>query len=458
MDAIVGVWITSVIGAAAFSAAGYVLGQSRKPAAPPAPAPAVLPPAPPPSPPRAASQPKIEAAPESKKPDSKQKLEPAVETIEPAPVTKRASVPARPLNFKTPVAFPPPAFVMKPIEEREERPTVVPDVATQAAVLQSSVVTIPPPQRAPSLTIPRSADPAATRAMIEDALTQVERAAEQTRALEIVKHELERHLEIARNELRNEVVLRAAADARADELADRLARASEEASSLRHRVNMLDRQTKLLRESLKGGRPAAEGRMRRDLDDAEEMRAKLRDVVDKLERASLPPTADAPRSVRPAGDDSTVLRDEIARLASENRTLRAQALGSLPPRQPATRDSAPEVDLAMYEGLLQGLGNVAGLKCAVLADEVGSVVLGRGDLAENLAAFGAYIRDASGRTERLLPLEGVEEVEIRDTAGLILSTRAVSPPSSLSIVLLASADGALTAAKKMIDDRLRLRG
>jgi hypothetical protein len=448
MDAIVGVWITSVIGAAAFSAAGYVLGQSQKPA--PAPAPVVLPPAPPAPPTKAASEPKIEAAPESKKPESKPKVEPAaVETIEPAPPTKRASVPARSLNFKTPVAFPPPAF------EPEERPTVVKDLATQAAVLQSAVVTIPPPQRAPSMNVPGIADPAAMRAMIEDALAQVERAAEQTKALEVVKHELERHLEIARAELRNEVVLRAAADARAEELSDRLVRASEEASSLRHRVNMLDRQTKLLRESLKQGRPAGEGRMRRDLEEAEEMRARLRDVVDKLERVSLPPPGDAPRSVRPAADDSAVLRDEIARLASENRTLRAQALGSLPPRQPPAREGAPEVDLAIYEALLQRLSNVAGLRSAVLADEVGSVVLGHGDLAENLAAFGAYIRDASGRTERLLPLEGVDEVEIRDTAGMVLSTRAVSQPGSLSIVLLASAEGAFAAAKKLIDDRLR---
>jgi predicted regulator of Ras-like GTPase activity (Roadblock/LC7/MglB family) len=153
-----------------------------------------------------------------------------------------------------------------------------------------------------------------------------------------------------------------------------------------------------------------------------------------------------------------VLRDEIARLASENRTLRAQALGSLPPRVPGPRDSTPEIDLAIYDALLQRLGNVAGVKCAVLADDVGSVVLGRGDLAENLAAFGAYIRDASGRTERLLPLEGVDEIEIRDTAGLILSTRALPQPSALSIVLLASADAAFVAAKKVIDERVRLRG
>lgn len=485
MDAFVAVWFTSVIGAAAFSGAGYVLGLSQRPAAAPAPAPVVLPPPQLPAKPEPKA---LTAAPESKRPEVKapdSKKVDALEEIEAPPPTKRTSVPAGAgpnlgaagsLNFKTPTAFPPPAFSMKPEDDDEDRPTLVPDRATQAAVLQSSVVTIPPPQRAPSLNVPGVQDQQAMRAMIQDALAQVEHAVEQAKALEVVKNELERQLEKARSELRNEVIARAAAEKNAEELSDRLVRASEEASSLRHRVNMLDKQTKLLRESLKGGGSPSRGsgeipRVRRDLEEAEEMRAKLRDVVDKLERASLPPnfgnpnqtpigsrvtTPPAPRVQ--SGGDEAVLREEIARLATENRTLRAQTLGSLPPKNTNPRDSVPEIDLPMYEGIIERLGNVAGLKCAVLADEVGSLVLGHGDLAENLAAFGAYIRDASTRTERLLPLEGVEEVDIRDRAGTYLSTRVVMQQNSLSIVLLASADAALAAAKKVIDDRLRLRG
>lgn len=491
MDAIVGVWITSVIGAAAFSAAGYVLGQSQKPA-PASPAPVLLPSIPPPA---LKAAPEVKSLPPAPPPESKKPEVVKAEVIEPPPSTKRPSPSLAPvpssLNFKTPTAFPPPDFNMKPEDDDEDRPTLVPDKATQAAVLQSSVVTIPPPQRAPSLNVPGAGggpDAQAMRAMIQDALAQVEQAAEQRKALEVVKNELERQLEKARAELRSEVIARAAAEKNAEELSDRLVRASEEASSLRHRVNMLDRQTKLLRESLKGGgsgemrRPSGEiPRVRRDLEEAEEMRAKLRDVVDKLERASLPPDVNAtpmssrvtappvsagrplpnapgvPR-IQTAGDDAAVLRDEIARLASENRTLRAQTLGSLPPKKTSPRDSVPEIDLPMYESVIERLGSVAGLKCAVLADEVGSLVLGHGDLAENLAAFGAYIRDASARTERLLPLEGVEEVDIRDRAGMSLSTRVVLQHNSLSIVLLASADASLAAAKKVIDERLRLRG
>lgn len=479
MEAIVGVWITSVVGAAAFSAAGYVLGHSQKRALP---APVVLPP---PAPAATVTAPAEKAqAPEKRASQAKLAAAPP---IEPAPETKRVSLTSAGTPT-IPAAFPPPMKLLgkpEPVpeeieaeEEKEERPTVVPDATTQEAVLQSSVVTIPPPQRAPSLGVAMPIlDPNTTRAMIQDALAQVEQAAEQTKALEIVKHELERQLETMKAELRNELVARAAAEARAEELSDRLARASEEASSLRHRVNMLDRQAKLLRESLKGGAPPRESR-RRDLEEAEEMRAKLRDVVDKLERASLPPPSvgtpasarvttppDAdqrpfpgapgvPRSLQPSTDDASVLREEIARLASENRTLRAQTLGSFPPKKQNPRDSVPEIDLNLYQSVIDQLGSVAGVRAAVLADEVGSVILGHGELAENLAAFGAYIRDASTRTERLLPLEGVEEVVIRDRVGVHLSMRVVVPKTALSVVLLTSAQASLAAAKKVVDDRL----
>lgn len=516
MDAIVGVWITSVVGSAAFSAAGYVFGSSRRPPPVVLPAPALLPAAIA-APIPAASGPVSTRPPLSRPPVISVRIS-AAEKSDPPPPTK-----------KTPTAFPPPALLERSAEggsledfleddETEDRPTVVPDVATQAAALQSSVVTIPPPQRAPSLGVPGYSDSSAQRAMIQDALAQVEHAAEQTKSLEIIKHELERQLDVARAELRNEAVLRAAAEARSEELSDRLARASEEAGSLRHRVNMLDRQTKLLRESLKGGRPAPpETRARRDLEEAEEMRAKLRDVVDKLERASHPPPSAVPKSSVPgmtgvtamgmsgrptppggfqrvtpsagtqrvtpsAGfprvtapppsaqfpsapgmprmpfmDESSGLREEIARLAAENRSLRAQTLGSLPPKQTNPRDSVPEIDFPLYENLMERLNSVAGLKCSVLADEVGSLILGSGELSENLAAFGAYIRDASARTERLLPLDGVEEIDIRDPAGMLLSTRVVQQKNALSIVLLASAEASIVAAKKVIDEGLRGR-
>ena len=111
-----------------------------------------------------------------------------------------------------------------------------------------------------------------------------------------------------------------------------------------------------------------------------------------------------------------------------------------------------------FHELLERVGSVAGLKGAVLADETGSLLLGSGDLAEGMAAFGAYIRDASSRTDRLLPLEGVEEVEIRDRRGMLLSTRVLPhSPSELCLVFLGSADASIVAAKNIVEEHLRLR-
>ncbi|MBX3231821.1 MAG: hypothetical protein KIT84_45000 [Labilithrix sp.] len=482
MDAVLGAWVVSILGAAAFAGAGYVLGLSKAPAPVPVAAP-------------------VESTPKKKK--KKAGETPSAPSLPAAPAAAEAAEAAEAV---TPVApkvedevppapesqsaiktvFPPPAETEPelPDDDGEDRPTLMPDVATHEAMVQSSVATIPPSPRAPSLQID-GFDHDATRAMIRDALAQVEHAAEQTRALEAVKVELERQAEAARNDLRNEVVLRAAAEARAEELSDRLVRASEEASSLRHRVNMLDRQAKLLRESLKGKGPIDDPR-RRD-EEAEEMRLKLRDVVQKLERASMPPpsqggppasnrtgttlppdsipraalaTAGLPRSLVPMNDDTAILREEIARLAQENRALRAQTLGSFPPKKAGSaREDAPaEVDLDVYKLVIDRLTSIAGLKGVCLADEVGAVLLGNGELAENLAAFGAYIRDAGARTDRLLPLDGVEEVDIRDRNGMFLSTRVVlHDPSELAVVFLASADASLVAAKKVIDDTLWLK-
>ena len=88
---------------------------------------------------------------------------------------------------------------------------------------------------------------------------------------------------------------------------------------------------------------------------------------------------------------------------------------------------------------------------------MGSLLVGSGDLAEGMAAFGAYIRDASSRTDRLLPLEGVEEIDIRDRRGMLLSTRVISHPASeLCVVLLGATDASVVAAKKIVEEQLRL--
>jgi len=332
---------------------------------------------------------------------------------------------------------------------------------------------------------------------VRNAQNRAEQMSQKARAAEVVRLELERQIDTLRSELKHEAVARAAAEKRSEELGDRLAGASEEASSLRHRVSLLDKQAKQLREALQGRVRAlteSELQRRREIEGTEEIRARLQDVYDKLERSSLPPeerksfppppqamparsassssgmgrviTASnpgmpaVPRSLRPAIDEAAALREEMTRLTAENRSLRARALGSLAPPAPRgpTADSIPDLNLALYRELVEKVSNVAGLRGAAVTDEVGSLLVGSGEHAEGLAAFGAYIRDASARTDRLLPLEGVDEVDIRDRAGLLLSTRVVThAPIELCVVLLGAAGGSLTSAKRVVDEMLRLR-
>ncbi len=499
MDAIVGVWLTSLLGATAFSAAGYILGQrgvfvpflglAEPPPRSEVPSPVPKPdlhtmPTPPVGIPRSELV-KRETIPSSKPPVPSSKppiLADPAETPLTLPVAPLASQRPKPGGTS---ASGRPLIPREEPDDDEERPTVVPDTRTQAAAVAAAVATIPPP-RTPSIRIGMM-DDTSTNADLEAALEKADAAAQRARAAEAVKFDLERQIETLRAELRNEVVARATATARAEELGDRLASASEDAASLRHKVSLLDKQTKQLREALQGRVRAlttSEWHRRRDLEEAEEVRVKLRDVYEKLERSSLPPSGTSvpppstsqppsssmapgrttspgmpavPRSVNPNGDEVTSLRDQVTRLTKENRELRERALGSMPPRR-SEPPSAAELDMAGFRELLERVGSVAGLEGAVLAAEPGSLLLGSGDLAEGMAAFGAYIRDASSRTDRLLPLEGVEEVDIRDRRGRLLSTRVLShSPSELCLVFLGSADASLVAAKNIVDEHLRLR-
>lgn len=417
MDPIIGVWLTSLVGAAAFSTGGYVLGQRG----------VVLP---------------LFGLP--KEPRKERAEEPNVHTM-PTPVAISRSE----LTSAKSASERPPANDA----DDEDRPTVVPDTAIQAAAFAKAVASIPP------ATIMQLEG---LKADLDAAIAKADKATNRAREAEASKGDLERQIETLRAKLQTET-------ARADELGDRLAGASAEASNLRHKVSQLDKQTKQLREALQGRVRAlttSELSRRRELDETEEIRAKLREVEDKLERSSsLPPgppvpkttSIAAPRTVTTADIETTALRDEIARLMNENRELRAHALG-MAPKQRAS-GAMQNVDVAVYQQLIRRVGTVAGLRSAVIADETGSILVGSGDLAEELAAFGAYIRDASSRSDRLLPLDAVEEVDIRDRKGMLLSTRLVaSAPSELSIVLLGGNEAALVTAKKIVVEHIKQQG
>ena len=479
MDAFVGVWLTSVLGAGAFSAAGYVLGQ-RGIVVPglflPQPlAKVVLPPhAPQEEIPKATSS---EPAPEVT----------VVATYEEAmpgdPTPTPPAFPAASAAAASPAARPslPPRMNEDDREGEDDedgidRPTVVPKRSDHAALMAAAGGTIPPPRPA-SIRVEYNdgearrmeRDLTMVRQELREARERAEKATAQAHAAEVRNREIERQVDGLRNDLRQEVATRATAEARAEELGDRLATASEDAASLRHKVSNLDKQTKQLREALQGRVRAlttSEWHRRREIEDAEEVQKKLRDVYEKLERSSMPPpsgtgtgtappimTAPPPSPARPREDS------EITRLRDENRALRAKAIASLPPKpRPSARGSAPEIDLQLYRTILERLGSVPGVRGAVVADELGSLVVGSGELAEGLAAFGAYIRDASARADGLLPLDVVDEIALKDRGGAVLSTRLIAvQPAELSLVLFGTAEDAIAAAARVIEQHLRDR-
>ena len=431
MDAIVGVWLTSLVGAAAFSTAGYILGQ------------------------RGVYLPFLALGQPAQGPER-------------TPASTKRDVHTMPTP---PVGIERSDLLSPTVRERDAVPSQPAPPRAEAIEVAAAATTSERPKTA-SL-IPREEPDDALKTALEKAAAATERA----RAAEAVKVELDRRIETLSAELRNEVVARATSTARADELADRLAGASEEAASLRHKVSVLDKQAKQLRGRVRA-LTTSEWHRRRDLEETEEMRMKLRDVYDRLERSSLPPSGASipPSKVSvppgnkittpgmpaaapsiPPNDELASLREDVARLAKENRDLRARALGSMPPKGLDASGSSPELDVERFRELLERVESVAGLKGAVIADETGTLLVGSGEHAEGLAAFGAYIRDASSRTERLLPLEGVEEVDIRDRGGMLLSTRVVSHSPSVCLVLLGAAEASLVAAKKMIKEQLRPR-
>ena len=227
--------------------------------------------------------------------------------------------------------------------------------------------------------------------------------------------ELERQLHALRIELRSEVIARNKIETHARELAARLSVMSEQMTALRARAS-------------------------------EEMSAsRSREAVQK--RSSIIPSAASDArtrlSLRAPGLFAEIddLKADIARLNAENASLRAAALGvpAPVPRAPATRTDliVPEVLKLMVDRITR-LDHV---RAAAVAESSGLVLAGSGELADALAAYGAYIKGAASRSVRLLPLRSTDEVTVRDSQGLVFSTRVLGrPEAELALVTLVSGD------------------
>jgi hypothetical protein len=465
MEAIVGVWLSSLLGAGAFSTMGYILGQRgvvisflRLPegaAAPPPPAPAPAPATLKSVPPKQArartsdtGRPPVDLSdPDSGEGTGAMKTHAVLQNL----------AAAEHEHARATAATSPVASLID--DDDEEKSTAARRSRTDAKI--PAAKTEPPNDEA--LRAARGETEAArrelqammailegTKSELDVALARVQEANKAARTADASRADLERQLEVIRTELRREVVARAAAEEKALELGDRLARASEETAGLRHKLSLRPQ-------------PSSDRQRLRELEEIEDLRNKVREVSVRLEKSSAAPPPPAPSSKPPVAkitlapkeaDEVAKLREENTRLTKENRSLLARALGAAPERKPAK--SWSDVDIEAYRSVVDRVAAVGGIRGAVLADEVGSVLLGRGELADGLAAFGAYIRDASSRTERLLPIESVMEIDIRDRKGMVLSTRVVTPgPGTLSVVFLGTLGNAVNAAKRIVDESPR---
>jgi len=227
--------------------------------------------------------------------------------------------------------------------------------------------------------------------------------------------ELERQLHALRIELRSEVVARNKIETHSRELAARLSVISEQNTALRARVT--------------------------------EETSAARSRESAQQRSSIIPSAASDArtrlSLRAPGLFAEIdeLKVAMARLTAENASLRAAALGS---PAPVARGPSPRTDLIVPEVLKLMVDRIARLdhvRAAAIAESSGLVLAGSGELADALAAFGAYIKDAATRSARLLPLRTTDEVTVRDSQGLVFSTRVLGrPEAELALVTLVAGE------------------
>jgi hypothetical protein len=140
---------------------------------------------------------------------------------------------------------------------------------------------------------------------------------------------------------------------------------------------------------------------------------------------------------------------DVERLRDEARGLRAELYRA--GASPAPNTERPQVEArgAALQALVENEIGSGRAKSAVIADELGLLVVGSGvveQYGDALAAFGAYLADFGTKTRDLLPLCSLRQVVVRDDrdttltvqplaaddAGLALVTLAVSPPQPAS--------------------------
>lgn len=139
------------------------------------------------------------------------------------------------------------------------------------------------------------------------------------------------------------------------------------------------------------------------------------------------------------------VRTQLGRMRDELAAARAAAQPT--PRTPLTVQAAGHKAGDVLQALVDRVSGSAGVRCAVVADDLGLVVASHGELGDEVAAVGALFGRAGLQAQKVLPLHKVQRVTVEDDQDVTLTLRPLQTDESvegdLALITLAVGGGKL---------------
>jgi hypothetical protein len=134
-------------------------------------------------------------------------------------------------------------------------------------------------------------------------------------------------------------------------------------------------------------------------------------------------------------------RGQLAKLRAE---LAASQEASQRARAPVTVRAAGSKAGDVLQELVDKVSGSQGVRCAVVADDLGLVVASHGELGDEVAAVGALFGRAGLQAQKVLPLRKVQRVTVEDDQDVTLTLRPLQTDESVEgdLALITLAIGA----------------
>jgi hypothetical protein len=127
------------------------------------------------------------------------------------------------------------------------------------------------------------------------------------------------------------------------------------------------------------------------------------------------------------GKELADARAQLVRLREELASTRAAHAGRSPLQVRAAGHNAGDV----LQALVDKVSGSAGVRCAVVADDLGLVVASHGELGDEVAAVGALFGRAGLQAQKVLPLHKVQRVTVEDDRDVTLTLRPLQTDESV---------------------------